>query len=717
MANPPTYPSDGRLTTLQNFTGSFTGGELFEVVSPGNASLGVNYNITTQLLANQLAGLSTTILTVPKGGTNTSVLGTGLLLGNGTAAVSFVPATTANLLLTSQGSTSPPAWAAFTTADFAAQSPNTVLAGPASGVATAAPAFRALVPLDLPGLVRNAVASSYTVATTDINKLIGLSVASTGLPFVLSLTAASNYTSSFITTVYNESTTRGWAIAPNGVATFILWPLQTVQIFNDNNNWKLSPNTQQWVIPNNTTFNVDNVNGTNSVANDGLGAQGTNGCFVTAQNAISVLQTMAGAQYGGVVNIQMPPVTSTAIVEQLLFNGAMPPGVSSLNFLGNTSTASNCQWQLTNGATAISLTDYQSVTVNGFGFSCAGTGSATFIGSGQYCIVDIRNNNFGANGSGVAIKGDVGAKINVLPGNTISGGCGQFLQLLRRANVAANSPINVVGTSNIGIFANINIGALLDVTNLSFTGNTTGLSGQQFLVRDGGIITGDSGVSWPVGMSAGTTSTGGLSDAGLTNSALAQMNASTLKGNNTNALGAPIDLTGSQVAGITEQGLTLLNVVQANGSISMQDTSSFSAAYNSYLVIVDNILPNTSSVSVQGLFQLAGAFQTATYVNSAGGATTYMDLIGGGLTNIATTAGYGYSAQFSIPNVNSTASFKYLYARMNVYFNSAGAIESGNNIGGVWNGTTNVAVTGLKIQLSSGTMTGDMLIYGYRTAL
>ena len=35
-----TYPTDGRITSLASFTGSLTGGELFMIVSPGNASGG-----------------------------------------------------------------------------------------------------------------------------------------------------------------------------------------------------------------------------------------------------------------------------------------------------------------------------------------------------------------------------------------------------------------------------------------------------------------------------------------------------------------------------------------------------------------------------------------------------------------------------------------------------------------------------------------------------
>ena len=48
-----TYPTDGRKTSLASITGSLTGGELIMIVSPGNASQGVN----NQLTAGQLASL------------------------------------------------------------------------------------------------------------------------------------------------------------------------------------------------------------------------------------------------------------------------------------------------------------------------------------------------------------------------------------------------------------------------------------------------------------------------------------------------------------------------------------------------------------------------------------------------------------------------------------------------------------------------------------
>jgi hypothetical protein len=500
MANPNTYPSDGRITSLQSYTAALAGGELFPVVAPGNATAGINYNITATALASSLLPL--------------------------------VPA----------------------------QNPNTVLAGPASGIATAAPAFRALVPLDLPGLVRNAVASSYTVATTDLNKLVGLGGnPGTGAPFTLSLSTASNYTTGFVAVIYNESVSRGWAIAPNGLATFILWPLQTVQLSNDNNVWRLSPTVQPWVVPSGTQFNVDNVNGSDSSSNDGLSSGGGSGAFATIQHAFSVIQKSVFRNGAGVL-IQLPAVTATAITESLSVFGAMPEGLNTISIVGNPSTATLCQW-VNSVAPNASVDDYQSVTFNGIGFS--GNGHS-FVLSSQFAIADLVNCNLGTNGSGINFQASQQARMNILPGCSINGGCAVFIQATDNASVGLASAISVSGTANVGIFANPQSNALIDVTGLSFTGSTNSLSGQQFLAQDGGVIVGNSGVSWPSNMTAGTTASGGISDAGLTNSALAQMNASTLKGNNTNTTGGPFDLTVAQVQAMLMPSLVYSVVSNVN---------------------------------------------------------------------------------------------------------------------------------------------------------
>src|SRR5580693_1422635 len=132
---------------------------------------------------------------------------------------------------------------------------------------------------------------AYVVQPTDSGTII---LGGNAL-YTLTVNAASGYSSNFIIAIYNEDTGRGKNIAISGLSSFILWPLQTVVIFNDNNVWKLSPNTQPWVIPAGTVFNVDNVNGSDSSTNDGLGIG--SGAFLTIQHTYSVIQKQT-AQIG-----------------------------------------------------------------------------------------------------------------------------------------------------------------------------------------------------------------------------------------------------------------------------------------------------------------------------------------------------------------------------------------------------------------------------------
>lgn len=103
-----TTPSDGRITSLQSFTGALAGTELMVIVYPPNSSSGVNYSLSLSVLAS-----------------------------------SFIPL-------------------------FPAQLANTVLAGPTSGTA-ATPSFRALVFPDLPtGTTQTITGANGTIADTDV---------------------------------------------------------------------------------------------------------------------------------------------------------------------------------------------------------------------------------------------------------------------------------------------------------------------------------------------------------------------------------------------------------------------------------------------------------------------------------------------------------------------------------------------------------------------
>jgi hypothetical protein len=49
-------PQDGRITSQPVFTGTLTGSELFPMVSPGNATAGVNYGVRASTIASYIVG-------------------------------------------------------------------------------------------------------------------------------------------------------------------------------------------------------------------------------------------------------------------------------------------------------------------------------------------------------------------------------------------------------------------------------------------------------------------------------------------------------------------------------------------------------------------------------------------------------------------------------------------------------------------------------------
>ena len=66
---PPFIPLDGRITSLQVLPIALTGGEVLEIVSPGNAATGNNYQVMLSVLAaffSTSAGLQAyTVSTLP----------------------------------------------------------------------------------------------------------------------------------------------------------------------------------------------------------------------------------------------------------------------------------------------------------------------------------------------------------------------------------------------------------------------------------------------------------------------------------------------------------------------------------------------------------------------------------------------------------------------------------------------------------------------------
>ncbi len=356
--------------------------------------------------------------------------------------------------------------------------------------------------------VHNPQTTNCTVVNGDKGNLISLATPPPGLPLTVTLNAASGYDANFSALIRNNSASRGWVIAANGRASFILWPLQTVLVFNSNSSWKLSPDVQPWAAPAGTTFNVDNVNGSDSVLNDGLGAQGTAGAFLTGTNAVNIIHSKL-APVGGIA-VQYPPTTSMPITEQLNVSGANNPGLAIISFSGNPGSPTSCQWQPTTNP-AIVVDDYAGAAFNGFGFSSSGISCCA---ASQFAIGDFSNCDFGANGGVGWISASTNARINLTAGISVSGNAAALLTSTTNASCTV-AAIKVVGVITIDTLVQATSGGTSDVSNLSFSGTGT-LSGTQFIAQRNGTIFGDSQVSWPGSTTAGYAQLGGISDSAVT---------------------------------------------------------------------------------------------------------------------------------------------------------------------------------------------------------
>jgi hypothetical protein len=68
----PAVPTDGQITSLTTLAGPLTGGEVMEIVSPGNAAQGNSYQITLNVLATFFSVTSATTEVITAGATFSS---------------------------------------------------------------------------------------------------------------------------------------------------------------------------------------------------------------------------------------------------------------------------------------------------------------------------------------------------------------------------------------------------------------------------------------------------------------------------------------------------------------------------------------------------------------------------------------------------------------------------------------------------------------------
>jgi hypothetical protein len=184
---------------------------------------------------------------------------------------------------------------------------------------------------------------------------------------------------------------------------------------------------------------------------------------------------------------------------------------------------------------------------------------------------------------------------------------------------------------------------------------------------------------------------------------------------------------GNTAAGSTGQCLTggsspvfssgcwvLLNTLTASNNATITDTTSISASYTEYEVVVENLVPVTNSVFLYMQFQIGGAFQTSGYATSimnsngtavgANNATAGITIGSSGVLN----TGSGVNSRFLLSNPSQSLVCKIIYGDYG-YF--SGSMNVGS-VAGCYNGGSG-SITGLQFEASSGNLlSGKIKIYG-----
>lgn len=180
--------------------------------------------------------------------------------------------------------------------------------------------------------------------------------------------------------------------------------------------------------------------------------------------------------------------------------------------------------------------------------------------------------------------------------------------------------------------------------------------------------------------------------------------------------------TGSSLPSFQSGPWTLLATLTASNSASLNDQTScnsgpcITSSYNEYEIVLENILPATTSNSCE--FQLySTTLQTTSYQANAlrfqgatvagGASTTFIpcDAASAALVN----SGSGVSGRWTLFKPSQTTSPKMMTGEFSEAI--SGGTVTGQS-GGAWIGG-NTAITGISIQMNSGNITsGVMKIYG-----
>jgi hypothetical protein len=249
-------------------------------------------------------------------------------------------------------------------------------------------------------------------------------------------------------------------------------------------------------------------------------------------------------------------------------------------------------------------------------------------------------------------------------------------------------------------------------TNQTWTGNNTFSTGTSNFT--GTFQIGGATVTLPV--SAANGGTGVASPA--THTIPINQGASAQANSGTGTLGQGLVSNGASADPSFKSGTwTLINTLTAANSASLSDTTSLTASYNEYEIILTNLVPVSSGVQATILVHSGGTYPSTSYINGgvAWSATTPAAVSGTGALSLSNTTNVsnnqpGISGIIRVSNPTQSSTGK-LWV-INTVYNCTANPMCGISGGAWWSGG-NSAIDGFQFSFSTGNIaSGTIKIYG-----
>ena len=355
-------------STLTVWGPLYGGTTAIQAVTPGTTAWPLVANGT-------LAAPNFAILTVPGGGTGTSTLGTGLVVGNPSGALTVVTFTTAGLSLQSNGSNSPPIWTTagvgtITGASWGLTSPTaTTLA-----VATTNPPYGFTVPINM-GFTVSTSGSALTINIVGNNAAAPSATNPVLFPFRSTLTSGAvnwrSATAALSVTVTQSATLgavsgnpmRGWITAHDTGTTPTIGVINCLSLLN--------ATTLSQIVP----LAEHTLQTTTAISSTSLSA----GIFYSGVAVSNQPFTILGYfEYSNMTTAGQYINTPTTL--QLFGPGIKRPGevVQVVLNTGAQSTTTSSSYQVTNVSASITPTSFANIVdCSAFGTLQSNSGAAT----------------------------------------------------------------------------------------------------------------------------------------------------------------------------------------------------------------------------------------------------------------------------------------------------------------------------------------------------